>query len=584
MPPKSTASTAIAQHSLGEDVRTFVTDVERGFGRSRAARQVTRQALYLDEEDDFEANNHPVTAAQRVRIQQMDLQEEDGHVDAGEELGDGEGDVERVGMPEESAAAKAQWRADMRDKGFVGRLKTKVVTATPRTKQLVQREAIVRTQTHNEEMVRAKMREKTVPAFERLSAARKVATLERERKFLETAPAGGPAAAPPNNDDDGDDEGLVPRRRRANKRTQELQDLILKRQADDRAAQAPYEPPAALAITIAELEKMLVINPFGELGRKLQLGLLALPDMQAVISLLNPLLYEDEFDKSHFNTLEIVETMLMAGAKFCDIYRVKLKARLAQALDPLHYGAYIVKGDSDHPNDVALAGGHEHFCGDETTLVVMEFRCVRRNIENNNDKRQRDASKAMGADLGEAFERESRPVADEPDDNAEVNVYDDTDDGYEDGNNLKDPSKHFIYKVTLVFVEAVDDKCANETIAFAKVDEPTADNVNNDDDGDASDSSESFDIFGEPKAKVRDVPEPGANQMDEYRYDGGGPDAELGKDDDEEDDYEPSGVMKVSVTKAKILVGKWRANMLIGWLNGTTRPGPLCFRAYHISI
>lgn len=633
MPPRAAkTSTAIPQHSLGLDAHDFVAEIERGFGRSRAPRQATRQALYMDEEEDFVADNHPVTAARRLALQQLDLEaNEEAHVDAGEELGDGEGDVTRTAMPAESEANRAQLRADLHDKAFLHGIKKRTLKGTQRTASIVERQKIATTQEHDEDKVRAIMIKKSIPTFKRLEAARALAAAERDRQFrgANVGTSNAQQQTPAAGDDDDDVDDKVPgaatsgtaattttsgtaattttaaaarsaRTRPRDPRSQAVDDLLRKRAADRRAAEAAFEPPAAEAVTIAELEKMLPVGPFGEINRKLQLGLLALPDMQSVVELLNPLLYEDEFDKSHFNTLEVIESMLIAGAKWVDMQRIKMSARLALALDPKHYGAYIVRGDGG-PNDVALCGGHEHFVDNETTLILMEFRCVRRNLENNRDGKSQAAHRVMVTDLGEVYEREMRPVVEERDE-GDAYVYEDVDDDYQDGNNLKDVARHFIYKVTLAFVEARDVHCTNETLLKQAEPKPSdgealdaalgaqsADRAEQDDDDD--DGSDPFDIFAPPKPKV--LPTADANgeqqQMDEFRYDGG-------RDDDDEDnsdssssngengEFLPTGKMSITPAKARILVGKWHANKLIGWLNGTQRPGPLCFRAYHISI
>jgi len=602
MPPKADA--AIAQHSLGVDAQVFVTDVERGFGRSRAPRQATRQALYMDEEEDFNPDNHPVPPARRLALQRLELEaNEEAHVDAGEELGDGEGDYQRTAMPRESAGNITQLRTDLSDRTFLTKIKSKTIKGTERVAKLVEREAIVRTAAHNEELVRAKMREKSVPAFERLAAARAVALAERDRQFLQSGgvpPTAAAAARAQTADDDedadvndkaptstttvGDGVERIGRLRPRDPREKAIDDLLRKRAADRRAAEAVFEPPQASAVTVAELEKMLTLSPFGELGRKLQLGLLALPDMQAVVSLLNPLLYEEEFAKSHFNSLEVIESMMMAGARWVDMQRVKMKARLALALDAAHYGSYIVHGDGGL-NDVALCGGHEHYANDETTMIVMEFRCVRRTVENNRDEKSQSARRRMVTELGEVYERELRPVVEEADE--EMYIYDDVDDDYLDGMNLKDVAKHFIYKVTLVFVEAVDVHLKNETVLeTTHQHEPHHDgdaSANNDDDDGAS--SESDDIFA-PRKSVEEAQRQ-KDQMPEYRYDGGGKDDKStsgSESSSEETEFLPSGKMNLSVMKARVLVGKWHANRLMGWLNGKQRPGPLCFRSYHISI
>jgi hypothetical protein len=602
MPPKaaaaaknSTSTTAIEQRSLGVDRQTFVTDVRDGFGKSKAPRQVTRQALYLDEEEDFNADLHPVSMAEKLRIQQADLEDaRELHVDAGEELGDGDGDLDRMGMPEESPANIAQWKADMADPtGLRARIKTKARVGSTRTAKQVERANIARTGTHNEDLVRARMQQVSVPAFQRLGAAQALARAERQKLLTEMkekeqgAPERGPL----------DDEAHRARRKieREAFLLQYLKTPLTK----------TFVPPDPEPVTLAELSAMLVVNPFGELSKKLQVGLMELGDMFAVVCRLQSLMWEDEFEKRHFNTIEVLEMMVEVGAKFVDMTRRKINARLALALDAEHYGAYIYRS-KEQPNDVALLGGHEHFDerANETSLIVFEFRCVRRTKENNANKVAQRAKRALGTDLGDDFQRELQPVntrTENIDDEDEANIYDDRDDSYQSGNDIADPERTHIYKISLVFIEDTHAQHPNETSTSGAPDEAAATTTaksNDDDDNDkmATDNkddsgSESFDIFAqpvepekEPDAAAAAAPEPPKeiDQLDDFKYNGG---IEDDADDDEDEDKAlPTGEMHITYEKAKALVGKWRANMLIGWLNGARRPKPLCFRSYNISI
>jgi hypothetical protein len=592
MPPKaatnSTSKTAIEQRSLGVDKRTFVADARDGFGRSKAPRQVTREALYLDEEDDFNPDLHPVSMADKLRIQRSDLEDpRELHVDAGEELGDGEGDLDRLAMPEESPANIAQWRADMHDDAFRSRIKTKARVGSQRTIKQIERTNIARTGVHNEDLVRAKMRQVSVPAFERLGAAQALARAERQKLLAEMKEKedGAPIDKPL------DDEAH--REKRKADRT-----AFLARYLKQQPTKA-FVPPDPEPVTLAELSALLQVNPFGELSRKLQVGLMELGDMFAVVCRLQSLLWEDEFEKRHFNTIEVLEMMLEAGAKFVDMSRRKIGARLALALDAEHYGAYIHKSKD---SDIALLGGHEHFdeSTNETTLVVFEFRCVRRTKENNANKEAQRAKRALGQDLGEDFQRELQPVntrTENVDDEDEADIYDDRDDSYQTGNDIANPEHTHIYKISLVFVEATNSVCKNETSVLnheEKEDEMKQDKEKTKEDDDNSSSSESVDIFAPievpavavpaattTNAEQTPAPKPLGNELDEFRYDGG---LKEDDNDDEENAAIPTGEMHITFEKAKALVGKYRANMLIGWLNGNRRPHPLCFRSYNISI
>lgn len=620
MPPKPITAGAHPLHEFQpEDIRTFTDDSRRGFGRSRAPRQYTRQAFYLDEDEDFDPSKHEVPLTRKLQLQRLELDQNDdrAHVDAGAELGDGEGDMQRTHMPEETEAVIEQFRSDLHDRSLIRNVVNSAKRGSARTTKVVERETMARTQAHNEALVRAKMRETSIPAFERLAAARAVAIAERDRltnaqranmappppveneQILVDSPLlGGPAQPASANRRPGGN-------RRVDPREQAREEYSRKQSADRQRAQQAYTPPEAQAVTIAELAKMLSLNPYGELPVKLQLGLLELADMRSVVSLLQRLIYQDEFDKKHFNTIEIIESMVAAGAKFVEMSRVKLSARLALALDARHYGAYIVRGDSADLNDVALVGGHEHYVDGETSLILMDFRCVRRNRANNRDETRKRASRALGTELAQQFDDEVQPVnTDLRDyDGEDVDVYDDADDVYDGGNDIKNPENHFIYKVTLVFVEALDVHHANETLTDGT---RTKHKENDDDDNDGSTSapdshddaehSESLDIFAlpppPPPRDADNITEQHNEQMDEYRHDGGVPTKEDDersksgddKSDDDESDIIPSGKMNISPEKARTLVGKWRTNVLVGWLNGNMRPAPLCFRAYHISI
>lgn len=608
MPPKPLVSGTPLHAFAPEDARTFVTDTQKGFGRSRATRRVTRQGFFLDEDDDFDGDKHMVPLAREIQLQQLDLLSEAAHVDAGGELGDGEGDVQRTHMPAESDEAIAQFRSDMRDRSLLQNVAARAKRGTQRTSKVVERQTITRTQAHNEELVREKMRETAIPAFERLAAARALARKERDKAAIAKAPAASESVllAP---------DGVGGRQRVVDAREQARDELSRRQIADRKRALEAYVPPEAQAVTVAELRKMLAVSPFAELDRKLQISLLELPDMRSVVSLLQPLLYEDEFDRRHLNTIEVIESMVAAGAKFVDMSRVKMRARLALALDPHHYGAFMVRATShdarttndDDNDDVVLAGGHEHFVDGETSLIVMEFRCVRRNLKSNalGAKTRKDAAR-RGTNLGDQFAAEAAAIdTNTLDAEDDADAYDDTDDYYDGGNDLKDPAKHFIYNVRLVFVEATDAKLVDETLTDCcgttqKPPVPKADDAKKSDDKGSEDESESesLDIFAEPKPPRKKAVE----QDEEYRFDGGAPtNAELddsksgsasdsgsgsGSDSGDSDAKEEAvlGKMHVSAEKARTLVGKWRMNMLIGWLNGTTRPAPLCFRAFHISI
>lgn len=572
MPPRKDADdiTKVQQNSLGADA--LVRKWRHKYGKSDMEREVTRQFLYLDEEEDFNPENHKVGEAERRRIQRGDLTDaNEFHVSQGEELGDEDGE----NLVQEAPEAIAQFEADVRDKTRTEKFRAKTRVGSQQTVNAIKRATMARGVGLNEEKLRASLTQTSIPAYKRLAAAQTLARLDRDRRAIASMPE-------------------LPLE------TQAVRDARTAARVEHEAAVAAGRPEPqendTQAISIAELQRMLTLDPFPSLERTIQTGLLDLPDVRSISDYLQPRLFEREHDKKHENALEVIMNMRAAGAHWEEIMRIAVPTRLALALDPVHYGDYIVRGE-ESAHDAVLIGGHEHY--DErlriTTLIVMKFWTVRKTKSNNNNKVVQKAKRLLGGvDVADDVERDRqgtdttvRPRALDGEDDDEVDAYDDTDDYYDGGSDLKNPRNHFMCCVRVVFVEAreclhKDDTGHITTVQMPIDDTPVVEEV-------APKVDEFDNLFLQPTPPTAAVPL--VTQEPEFAY----ADPETEEDRKANETAAPRGTMVVTQQVAMQLAGKYRYRKLMGWLNGPKRPagdgalgdsrqlGPLCFRAYNIS-
>lgn len=575
----------LAQLSLGEHALSVTGEAH--FGRARASRAYTRETYYLDnEERDFDPDLHRPTRAQLASLRTRDLRDFDAtHIDAFTERYGDNYDEREVRAPEEAPENMAQFAADLRTpyfkRGFAGRIRESDSAARER----VRRAAALERNEHNYAGVQQQMqRHAGNDAFERLRNAHEARRAERQQAAARRAAAADRSAQDSDDDDDNSDSPPVPPALLA---------------GEDVAAAEPHQ------CTAADLASLMPVDPLGNLPHGTKVSLLELTEFAAIWRALQPHLFVDERDKQHVNLLELCNAMCAAGAKFCDIARVSASARIGEALDSAHYGAFV------DPRSGALRGGHEHFDArrGRTTLLIVSFRFVRRAKKSNEaaaaakaalaSRRGRRKGTDVDAVLEQAAEeptgantvRGERGNLDDDDGSNGADEYEDEDDDYDGGQDIRDPSRYFAYRVDVVLVEAHDHAEANET--RAGLDQPSAPRPDatdseasgsyDDDDDDsatalASDAA-SLDLFAPVEATAGDVdgdadsvsifdPLDGANAEEEQRI---------------ESEIMPTGRMELSHKRACEIAGKFRARLLMTWCNSGDRPPPLCLRAFRIS-
>jgi hypothetical protein len=483
------------------------------------------------------------------------------HVDQAEELGDADGAT----LPQESPAAIDQFRGDMRDPAMMQRIQQKRRVGSQQTVEAIRRATMARGDGINEELVQHRLTQTSIPAFRRLAAAQAMARLERDRATLASMPV-----LP------GESEAVREARAVAAATAATTTTPVLAPTA---------EPTAAQAISASELQRLLVLDPFTGLSRDIQVGLLDLGDMRSVFMFLQRRIFIRESNIRHENALEVIMSARCAGAMYEEMTRVTVPSRLALALDPVHYSDYIVRGAVS--NDAVMIGGHEHFDGRSTSLIIMKFWTVRRNKKNNaNVAIQKTKRATRGTDVIDEVNRERQGVdVERHDEEADIDTYDDTDDYYTGGSDCKDLKKHFLCCVRMVFVEARECLHTDETghhhhqpqhdqspSAATTAAQPTNGGLD--------------DIFAAPAEPAFVVEQP-----PEFRY----AEVETAEERAAAEAAAPNGCMHVSQQLATQLAGKYRYRQLMAWLNGPKRPretgalgdsrqlGPLCFRAYNVS-
>lgn len=561
--------TSLPQLSLGAHALAVAGEAQ--FGRARAPRSYTRETYYLDDEErDFDADAHRPTREQLAALRTRDLRDFDAtHIDAfAERYGDAY-DEREVRAPEEAPENVAQFATDVRTpyfrRGFAARIRESEGAARERVRRA---DALARNE-HNYAGVRQQMQRLAGhDAFERLRTAQDARRAERQRQHERRV-------APEEARDDADADDRVP-----------------SPADEEERVDAPHQ------CTAADLAALLPVDPLGNVPYGTKVSLLELAEFAAVWRALQPHLFVDERDRQHVNLLELCAAMCAAGAKFCDIARVHAGARLGAALDREHYGAFI-------DGTGALRGGHEHFCGGRTTLVVVSFRFVRRAKRTNEAAAtvtaQRRAGAHRGTDVDAVLERAAeqpqgantargaRGNVDDDDGSDGADEYDDEDDDYDGGQDLRDPARYFAYRVDVVLVEAHDAVARDET--RAGLERKAADDAESESasgsyasahSGDGGDDDHSLDLFAAPPTPpVADAdddnasasvsmfdPLDGANVEEERRI---------------EEEIMPAGRMQLSHKRACELAGKYRARLLMAWCNGGERPPPLCLRAFRIA-
>lgn len=310
-------------------------------------------------------------------------------------------------------------------------------------------------------------------------------------------------------------------------------------------------------IATNDLRQLLKADYLPHIDAKERRRFLAMPCINTILRDVQPLMLVHEYDKQHYNIVEIVDDLVAAGCKFVSVTRLESMERLADVLDTEFYAPFL-KHDK-RTGQKTLVGGHEHYDARNmrTRFVLLTMRCVLK------PKLQTEEKQAIADNRREGIAKQMAIDDDSDTFAADDDLWDDIvdhDDDYTGGNDLYNPASHYIYCATFVFVEAVDCECANEAL------EPVATNA--------------------PRLATA---APAVIALD---------DSEIALGEDARDDTKaapgatastttstvtPDGLGALSEDSARVLVGKFKEATFRMHCQGTHPFYPLCFRGVKFS-
>jgi len=537
--------------SLGANVRTIQSTV-RGAGPNAREVVINRDVLDIEQDADYDPDNHRPSEAYLNRIARADLTDATFHDDPYEET---------------------------------GRLKMKPAPGEVEAF----REYVHAEQFRRNVQVNARLSEVAVNAF------------ERNRMALETTEAGAnvrlalrPATGP-----------SVADRLAAS--------TLMPPEAAQREAGLPPPTPEDAAdrvhvaetqhLTVDDLRALLSIDFLPNVDTRQRDIFLSMPCANTIVRRLAPLLLVSEQHRQHYNVVELTDFMLAAGCKYHSISRVETTERLATLLDPAHY-----RGDIEQRGAVRqMRGGHEHYDAQHrsTRLVIVHFYCILRPKQTKEQRQRQMAERLVG--LAAQAEKESEENAHfDPDDD----IWDDTgaeeDEDYTGGNDLHNPASHYIYRCSVVCVEATDCVCANEALepAYPPPPAPLA--------APATHSSATYPPPA-PLAAPRSVTHSSATYPSSHTVERAPVAEPVVLLDDSEAPFDvhpplaapaaapavapppetpeksdpkvvPDGLGTLSFESAKVLAGKYRAVAFMANAQGVRPLYPLCIRAFQFSV
>lgn len=398
--------------SLGVDVRVIQTSAFVP-GRMAVPVTITRQVLDIDEDRDYDAEQHRPSASRLASLERTDLATADLHEDPYAETG-------RLIMRPAPGEMDA-FRAYVNDNRF--RANIERFSRTPA--EIAERAERARAGCETTEAgasVRNAMRAAEAvggqPIIDRLTAATALppAAAERDRWL--------PPATPTEV---------------------------------DRIAIANMQ-----TLNASDAARLLADDFLPGLGAAERDAFLTMPCANTIVRRVWPLLAVPEQRRRHYNVVELVEHMVAAGCKYHSVVRAETRERLGEMLDPERHDIRV-----DHSRGAVrtLRGGHEHYDtrNRRTRFVVFHFYCVLRPKQSTAQQQQQMAERLRGLAAQAEREYAARTTFD-PDEDMWDTVGMAPDDDYTGGNDLQDPASHFIYRASLVCVEAVDCVCANEAL------------------------------------------------------------------------------------------------------------------------
>lgn len=498
--------------TLGRHAVSFEATVNAS-RRSTVPRQVTRQTLYTEDEADFDPDQHVPTKEYQSELSSRRLTDQRFYEDPYAE-------AEGALIPATDAEI-AQFRADLASDRFIAL-------------------AADRSRTHD---VAGERRRRDNEARKGMEPAA-VAEMQRRPKTLLDSVA---------TENRKKIESVAPKPRT------EVNTPVNIRTIDSEA-----------------LRSMLSVDCLRGLTPKVKANFTRLACTSSIFRELQPLLYVHEPDRRHENTKELIERLETAGAKLESTTRMLCRARIGAVLDQQFYESFLTRNG----RTVVLNGGHEHYdaARNETRILVLTFRCVLRNRENKHSEASSEAQREMrkleaqrraqrlGVSVVEEAQREAPRHPAYADPFADI-FKDDTDDDYDGGQDIKILARHFVYRLDVVCVEAIDAHHRDETRDGSDEPTPTA----------TLQPPTTFDRAANV-SRTGGILDPALAEVD----------FGAAADEDAEKKLEkqilPLGTMRITHDRAAKLGGRYRAEELKRLLNQTENAlAPLCVRAFAFS-
>jgi len=326
---------------------------------------------------EFDADNHPATAAYRQRLESEDLNAGDPGYDEVHER-----ELELRAKLKQPAEAIDALRADLKNPEFVSRLVGGTTLPTrPPTQVLYEhaREDATQLLTTN---ALGLLSRKSADFFTANSSYNLTerARLHDEAQVRATQESNAKAILVQLNEElQAIPEHNTDRRDALVRELHELQLSVEQLSATVTASAVPPAPPSAAAvlkdteIAPSDARELFRTNALELLPAEMRGAFMSIPEIAAVWRLLHPIMVQPDRRRLHYNGVEFVRAMALCGAKFDGCIRMIYRGRLGTLLDD---------SGASPAGDVGGAHGHYDYNANATTIVVFKFYVVRRNKQN----------------------------------------------------------------------------------------------------------------------------------------------------------------------------------------------------------
>jgi hypothetical protein len=327
-------------------------------------RRYARRHIHGETDNRFDADEHPAPASYRARLEAQPLTsyvDEDALIE----------DERAAALVDQPAEAIAALRNDLNNARFIDAIRGPVTRSAAPSTELARQRELAHAATKNARAVEAaftEARDQDPDFFTRLSGYE----LIRRRMQHHKASDAALIAAIDNELDtlatraQDDDDDIEAQRASLERERRELAT------ADDDNPPDDDDETQIATIGVVEARQLLEKNPLVMLHKSMRIHFLQLAEAALVWHLLTPLTLQHEEHRAHYNVVELVRAMALRGAKYDGCIKVRTRHRLGALLDAEFFAPFL-------DDSAALIGGHEHWSGHYTTLVVLKFYLVRRN-------------------------------------------------------------------------------------------------------------------------------------------------------------------------------------------------------------